>query len=121
MRFKTIMDGFSVALIGSLLSTAVLAADVVEFRIKPGTGNKPWNTRETVVELKVGQTLKIINEDSTPHQLHTSGSPCPHQPAKTLTGQAYECLISKVVDPDVDVFYDHIAGSSARFYMRATH
>ena len=54
------------------------ADDVVEFHIVKGTGNKPWNTKETAVEVKVGQTLRIINDDNAPHYLHTPGRPCSH-------------------------------------------
>jgi hypothetical protein len=54
--------------------------NVVIFRIKAGTGKASWNTEATEVDVKVGQVLRIVNDDSVPHRLHTNGKPCPHGP-----------------------------------------
>lgn len=51
---------------------------IVEFRIPKGTGNGAWNTAATPATLKVGQTLRIYNDDTVVHQMHTNGAPCPH-------------------------------------------
>src|SRR5262245_50451183 len=55
------------------------AAHVVEFRIAQGTGTNSWNTEETKVEVKVGDILRIINDDDVVHRLHTDEDrPCAH-------------------------------------------
>ena len=50
---------------------------VVVFRIKDGTGRGDWNSEANAIRLKVGETVRVINEDSVTHQLHTNGAPCP--------------------------------------------
>jgi predicted CopG family antitoxin len=46
---------------------------MVEFHIPAGTGTNPWNTRDQTVNASVGDTLRIVNDDSIPHRLHTNG------------------------------------------------
>lgn len=94
---------------------------LVEFHILPGTGESPWNTKETTVEVKVGDTVRIINDDSIPHTLHTFGRPCEHQPAASLPGEFYDCVIATTADPRIDLLYDHDFGQKARFYLKATN
>lgn len=96
-------------------------AEIVEFHIAPGTGKNPWNTPDTMVRVKVGQTLRIINEDNMVHMLHTNGKPCPHQPKDSKTGDYYDCFIKTPVTPEKDILYDHNVGSKARFYLEATN
>lgn len=100
------------------LSRISLADSLVEFHIPAGTGNKAWNTPATTVEVNVGDTLRIINDDSAPHQLHTFDRPCEHQPTESQPGEFYDCPIQTTVDPRFDVLYDHNHGASARFYLK---
>ena len=101
--------------------TLVQAADsLVEFHIRKGTGEGAWNTPQTLLDLKVGQTLRIINDDTVPHRLHTFGRPCPHQPEDSQPGEFYDCGLADSVDPRVEVLYDHNFGERARFYLRVT-
>ena len=96
--------------------------EVVEFHIPNGTGNKPWNTLATTVKVKVGQTLRIINDDSVVHRLHTfNNKPCEHQDGESKTGEFYDCVISKTADPRIDLLYDHNFGEKSRFYLQAVH
>jgi hypothetical protein len=104
-----------------ILGSLTLADDIVEFHIAPGTGSKPWNTPETVVNVKVGQILRVINDDSVVHTLHTFGRPCPHQPDDSQPGEFYDCEIKTAADPRVDLMYDHAFGDKARFYVNATN
>lgn len=117
------MKGRNLLLAGLFLflgSAGVRAADdVVEFHIAKGTGKNPWNTRETVVEVKVGQTLRLINDDDITHYLHTPGRPCGHGKNPFKAGETYDCVVSGVADPDKDVLYDHQFGPTSRFYVRA--
>ena len=48
-------------------------AQITEFRIPSGTGSHMWNTKDSLLEVHVGDTLRIYNVDSVNHQLHTSG------------------------------------------------
>ncbi len=103
------------------IGTLAMADDIVEFHIASGTGSKPWNTQETTVNVKIGQTLRIINDDSVAHTLHTFGKPCPHQPDDSQPGEFYDCEITKTADPRVDLMYDHGFGEKARFFVKATN
>ena len=96
------------------------AEDIIEFHIPEGTGSKPWNTPKTTVNVKVGQVLRIINNDDIPHTLHTFGRPCPHQPQESLPGKFYDCEIATTADPNIDLLYEHSVGVQARFYLKAT-
>lgn len=48
------------------------AAGEVVFRIAAGTGNNPWNTPENPILIKPGQVLRIYNDDSAQHTIHTN-------------------------------------------------
>lgn len=96
-----------------------VSADIVEFHIPAGTGNGPWNSLRTAVHVVVGQTLRIINDDSVPHRLHTSGAPCPHQPNTSAPGEYFDCVVTRPVEAARGSTYDHIAGTNAKFYVEA--
>lgn len=95
-------------------------AAVIDFHIALGTGGGPWNTPQTTVEARVGDTVRIINDDSIDHLMHTFGRPCPHQQNISKPGDTYECEIATTVDPRIDTLYDHNFGIVSRFYLRAT-
>lgn len=88
---------------------------VVEFRIKPGTGSGAWNTQDAPVNLKVGQVLRIINDDTIRHRLHTDGAPCPHG-NNIAPGQSEDCVISRPFNGGN--LYDH--NNLGKFYIRAS-
>lgn len=94
--------------------------NVVVFRIKAGTGNQPWNTPDTMVTVKVGQTLRIVNDDTVTHRLHTGGAPCPHG-TNFGPGASYDCVATRALDPAATPgrTYDHIVGDTALFYLKA--
>lgn len=101
------------------VSQTALSA-TVDFRIARETGKGAWNTKETSVSVKVGDLLRIYNDDTIPHQLHTFGAPCGHGPSFP-GGNAWECEIveeysSKVSGP----LYDHLSGERAEFWIEAT-
>lgn len=105
--------------IWGLLSFHVAFAETVEFRIPMGTGDKSWNSPEKPVEARLGDTLRIINDDSVDHQLHiTAGAPCAHGD-NMKPGESWECVIKKEYNFETDFkMYDHHRGESARFYFR---
>lgn len=117
---KSMVRGLLVlaATVGSMVSAN---DSIVEFHIKPNTGKNAWNTRDSLVEVKVGQTLRIFNDDSVAHYLHTPGEPCPHGANPFKGGEFYDCVVTKVADPDNTILYDHQFGAKARFYVRATN
>lgn len=51
---------------------------IVEFHIAAGTGSGPWNASETRVIAKVGDTLRIWNDDTAPRQPQSDGAPPIH-------------------------------------------
>ncbi len=106
----------------SSMAESAQAADptIVEFRIPAGTGNGAWNTRETIVAAEVGNVLRIFNDDTINHRLHTNGRPCGHGPT-ILPGASFDCVVSRTYNPDTDgALYDHNVGPSAAFWLIAT-
>lgn len=93
--------------------------NLVTFRISDGTANKGYNTAGTPVTVFKGQTLHIVNDDTTVHRLHTPGSPCPHEPANISTGQSYDCVIAAAHTGNLTNMYDHVSGPSSVFYLNA--
>lgn len=93
--------------------------NIVTFAIPAGTGTKSYNDQATMVKTKVGQTLKVTNNDSVVHQIHTGGKPFGHG-SPIQPGQTVEYKIQSAVDPGTNPpTYDHIAGSSAKFWLKA--
>lgn len=99
--------------------TAVPDPSVVIFHIPAGTGGNPWNTYDNPIVVKVGQTLRFINDDSIVHFLHTDGAPCPHGTNEFGPGESYDCVISKPHDASADDLYDHDQGPDAQVYIQA--
>lgn len=101
---------------------AATAADptVVEFHIPADTGRGAWNTRETMVAVQVGDILRIVNDDTINHRMHTNGKPCDHGPT-IVPGASFDCVVSRTLNPDTDgALYDHNVGPSAAFWVAAT-
>jgi hypothetical protein len=120
---KSNRSWLSLAIAGVLCSGLVAAetdGSLVEFRIPANTGARAWNSSENPVRVKVGDTLRIINDDSISHRLHTFDRPCPHQDGESRPGEFYDCVVSTTVDPQVDLLYDHNFGPEARFWLVAT-
>src|SRR4029453_12967205 len=101
-----------------------LREGMVEFHITPGTGRRGWNDPSTPVIVRVGGTIRIMNDDATAaHGLHTDGqSPCPHQ-APIRLGDAYDCVVKKPFSTGVDgTPHDHyreLRGNQELFWIRA--
>lgn len=95
--------------------------NIVIFRVQAGTGTAPWNVAAQTVQVKVGQTLRLINDDSIIHRLHTNGAPCPHG-SNFAPGTSYDCKITKAFDSAKTPagMYDHIAGMTATFNVKVS-
>jgi hypothetical protein len=101
---------------------------LVEFHIPEGTGQGPWNSSSNPLLIKIPPsgrvTLRIINDDSTSHVLHTNGRPCPHgnvfSPMKK--GGVMNCVIDAPFDASTSgELHDHNVGEAAGFYMKASY
>lgn len=101
------------------VSTTKAEPTVVEFRILAGTGTGAWNKQEEMVMLEMGDTLRIFNDDTIHHRLHTNGKPCGHGD-EILPGASSDCVVTRLYDPGTDgVLYDHYVGPSAQFWIKA--
>ena len=90
----------------------------IVFHIPAGTGDQPWNTPERVIIATVGNILRIVNDDSVPHRLHTSGIPFPHPNTDILPGQSADFVLQAPFDPGPSqLLYDHNAGPNAQFWI----
>jgi len=94
----------------------------VTFSIVEGTGGASWNSQGNAVRARVGQTLRIVNNDREVHQLHTNGAPCAHG-SPIAPGGTFDCVLSRTFNPEAAAgpLYDHRAGTSAEFWVYVTN
>ena len=72
----------------------------------------------TMVVATVGDTLRIVNDDTVTHRLHTSGSPFLHPTDDIQPGQAADDLLQQPFDPrPAAPLYDHSTGRTAEFWI----
>lgn len=64
------------------------------FRIPLGTAANAWNTAQAPISVAVGQTLRICNDDNTPHRFATNGLPCAQQLTAMNQGMFFDCLVT---------------------------
>lgn len=123
VQVKAIWPDGSTSVLASARTTSELIRDLcgasdgnrVVFRIPNGTGTMAWNSSSSPVLLFVGQTLRVCNDDTVNHQLHTDGQPCASQGTAMAKGQFYDCAIANTT---ISGLYDNIAGANAAFYLR---
>jgi hypothetical protein len=90
----------------------------VIFHIPSGAGSGPWNVGSDRVIAKVGDTLRIINDDSIPHRLHTPGRPFPHPSTDIFPGGTADFVLQTTFQPGVDgLLFDHAFGQQATFFL----
>lgn len=117
---STFVKGLSFATILFLLTPCFgSAGKIVEFRIPAGTGGKSWNSPDNPVVVNVGDTLRIFNDDSVAHFLHTNGKPCGHGSGPFAQGKYYDCVVAYAYDQADQDLYDHNYGPEAQFYVQA--
>lgn len=92
-----------------------IPSGLVTFHIPAGTGTQAWNTAETAVLAKVGDTLRLVNDDAVPHRLHTNGAPFPHPANDIPPGQSADFVLEKAIRGEP--LFDHAAGLNARFFI----
>ena len=89
----------------------------VVFHIPSGTARGAWNDRPGVVA-KVGDILRIINDDSIAHRLHTSGRPFPHPEGDIFPGATADFVLQTPFDSGADgALFDHVHGPQALFFL----
>lgn len=94
-------------------------AEMQIFEIKAGTGNQPWNTQEEMVQVQVGDVLRIVNMDNVTHALHTYGKPCGHSP-DIRPGASWDCQIRYPYNIEEEgPLHDHYFGDDAMFWLNA--
>jgi hypothetical protein len=90
----------------------------VIFHIPGGTGNRAWNDGSSRVIARVGDTLRLINDDSVGHRLHTAGRPFPHPSADIFPGGTADFVLQTPYDPSADgPLTDHDQGPQALFFL----
>lgn len=93
--------------------------NVVQFRIRAGTGGSPWNTSADPIRVFVGQTLQVFNDDTINHRIHTNGSPFAHQADETLPNASTNFVIASAHSGTATDTYDHNAGTSASIFIES--
>lgn len=102
---------------GSGTGTTTTPGGTIVFEIPNGTGTASWNSTANKIEAIVGDTITIKNMDTTNHQMHTGGAPCPHG-GSIAPGAQMNCVVTAAVDATkTKVVYDHI--SNAQVYLVA--
>lgn len=94
-------------------------ATVVDFHIKMGTEDGPWNTLQNPIVVHVGDILRLHNDDDIDHWLHTPGTPCIHGTDSFGPGETYDCVIIKPHHAAAADCYDHNIGPQSQVYIEA--
>ncbi|MGE0172907.1 MAG: hypothetical protein AB7T49_08985 [Oligoflexales bacterium] len=95
--------------------------NIVAFSIVAGTGTNAYNQKATPVTVKVGMTLRVTNNDTVAHRIHTGGAPFPHG-EMIAPGATVDYPIAAAVDItnlNQPPTYDHISGQAAMFWIQA--
>lgn len=98
--------------------------NIVTFAIPLGQAAAPWGSAANPIRGRVGQTLRITNNDSEVHRIHTGGSPFPHTnniaPGATADFPLNSAITNLPTTPSLAQIYEHNKGSSAVIYMVIT-
>ena len=82
-------------------------------------GNSIWNDGSSMVVARVGDTLRIVNDDNQPHRFHTAGRPFPHPGSDIFPGQTADFVLQTTYDPDAEgPIVDHQLGPQAVLWIR---
>jgi hypothetical protein len=94
------------------------APAVVDFHIGPGTAGGEWNSRESAVAARVGDTLRIVNDDSVAHRPNTNGAPFAHPSVDIAPLQTAEFLLENpYASAATGPLSDHLFGPAAQFFI----
>jgi predicted CopG family antitoxin len=91
---------------------------VVPFHIAAGTDAHAWNSPDDPVTASVGDTLRIFNDDSVPHRLHTDGVPFTHPASDIQPGTSADYVLTAPFSSAAGhILYDHDHGVEAAFWL----
>ena len=90
---------------------------VVVFHIPLGGSTTSWNTPANPVLAKVGDTLRLVNDDLVMHQLHTNGQPFGHPSMGIAPGQWADYVLLSTFSPPA-FLYSHLYGPSIQFFIQ---
>lgn len=100
--------------------------NIVSFRIKKGTGRGSWNSKENPLRAKVGDVIRIFNDDDLIHHLHTYNKPCIHKyddASEIKPGGHWDCPALEPwnsLDVNEGPLWDHNIGADAQVWMVVT-
>lgn len=92
---------------------------LVVFTIPFGTMSGDWNTSDERVVAEVGDTLRIVNDDSVHHRVLTEGAPFPNPGAAIAPGSSadYELATPFSSDGEDGPLYCAIHGPTSEFWV----
>lgn len=92
---------------------------VVTFHIPAGTDAQAWNSQANPVTARVGDTLRIFNDDAVAHRPHTDGSaPFAHPESDIQPGASADyALTAPFASVPGNTLYDHDHGIAAAFWL----
>lgn len=95
---------------------------LVEFHIPAGTGSGAWNTVGKTVTARVGDTLRLVNNDSVPHRPHTvGGTPFPHPAESIPPGGSADFVLLTLYDLiGLGPIKDHDSPGGGGFFIMVT-
>jgi SeqA protein N-terminal domain len=94
------------------------APATVEFHLRR-SGGSIWNDGSSMVMAKVGDTLRIVNDDTKAHRLHTTGRPFPHPASDILPGETADFVLRTTYNPSAEgPIPDHLEGTQAVLWIR---
>jgi hypothetical protein len=71
-----------------------------------------------MVTARVGDILRLVNDDDVPHRLHTANDPLPHPTSDLAPGQSIDEVLLTPFEPGTTPLFDHGFGSAATFWLR---
>ncbi len=93
---------------------------LVVFKIKSGTSSGAWNTEASTVDARVGDTLRITNNDMMAHRPHTEGDPFPNPGASESIepGESRDYVLETAYDSSPGhTLYCAIHGQASHFWI----
>ena len=93
----------------------VAEESLVVFEIPPGTGGGDWNTEATKVVAKVGDTLRLVNDDVMTHGLASKdGKPFPGSSGSLPPGESVELVLESAFE---GWLFCSVHGQTSQFWI----
>lgn len=96
-------------------------SNLVTYTIVNGHGSAPWGSLSNPIRGVVGQVLRIINNDSSNHQIHTAGNPFNHTEGIGSNTMMDFTLLRPITTTSITPStYEHNFGPSSPIYFAVT-